>query len=558
MKHLLYKTFLTFIIITVVCSCAKKTPPLQLLEQAQQLSMFYPEEALAKLDSIEKPEELDTDSYMQFILTRTEAHFRIDRENLKNDTLIYKAQKYFTENKNLEKAALASLYSGLLAYHHEDKIDKALNSFFMAKDYAAHIKDTLLITRCLNNIAYMYYEANILDSAAVYYEKTLDYLYQFDSPDDFKLITLRFMGNTQRRLKNYEASETYFKDGIEIFNNTNSDYYDILLKHDLGILYIEMDKISDAYPLIKEVIPSIDNITDSLIAFTNMASIFHIENQLDSSNYYINLVETKVNESKNKELLSYAYFHLAKHYKKIKDFQTALYYSELEAKVDRIIAEEKQAQKIYEVNFKRYMERKQQEFDSIAKQQTIIMIVSLVLITAIIGGAVYGFLYIRRHFNRRLQEIDSLRMYYKQSIQNLMQLHSSYSDMIGGMKLIESEVKVLESQNFSQIEISEKTKTLRNDLHNKTNEQLIRWAKDFLKIQPSGEEISAQLHDDGILFLTLCAYGYSDQEIAVIAEMPEEDVKPIKMEMKKMLEEQGLGEKDIEDMLYGQDIFKGL
>jgi len=556
MKKTFHNTLLILIPVLIFVSCRQATSDLDYLSQAEALSMFSPDEALLKLDSIKNLEQLDADSYMRYILTRTEAKFR-QEQDITNDTLIFRVKEYFNKNKDILKNAKANFYTGLI-YYFNDEIDKALENFITAKELALQTNDTLLIGRSYNNIAYMYYEVDIFDSAIINYEKALKYYYKCDNNAEFILPALRYIGDSHRESKNYQQAESYFKKGLEVYNETNIEYFDVYFKHYLGALYTSMNRNEEAYYLIKEIIPLTDNATDSLVAYMNLAQIFTNVNKLDSADYYINLTHKRLNDIKDKYSIRYTVHNLSCYYKRQKDYKKALYYSEIEKEATRLIEEEREAQKIYAVNLKRHVENKQKELEAAQKHHTQIFACILVVLLIIIAAAIYGFITIRKHFDVRMKSIKAMRLHYEHRVRHLMQLQNSYSDMIEGIMDVENELILLEIGGHSPTEKSTRARIFTKNLHNKTNEQLIKWAKDFLKIQPFGEKISAQLHDDGILFLTLCAYGYSDEEIAIIAEMPEEDVKPLKMEMKKMLEQQGLNEKDIEDMISGEDIFSSL
>ena len=107
-----YKALLPICLLAAIlfCSCKKQNPSVGILVRAQSIVENNPQEALLLLDSIPHPQEMDKNHYMQYIVARVQARYKT-YQDIKNDTLIVEAYKYFDDKNDPEKSALAHYYT---------------------------------------------------------------------------------------------------------------------------------------------------------------------------------------------------------------------------------------------------------------------------------------------------------------------------------------------------------------------------------------------------------------------------------------------------------------
>ena len=165
------KLFFCLFIGLFLFSCDKNNESTALLKLAQDSFETNPDRVLSLLDSIENPEKMDKDDYMEYVLSYTRAKSEA-RKDISGDTLIFGVQRYFEQKGNIGKLALANYYVGQI-YYLNGMQPKALEFFMYSADEAQRASNDLLAVKSLNNIGYIYFERDMLDSAIVNYQKAL-------------------------------------------------------------------------------------------------------------------------------------------------------------------------------------------------------------------------------------------------------------------------------------------------------------------------------------------------------------------------------------------------
>lgn len=110
MKRFL-KYFFCLLTGILLFSCQKDNPHEKLLTQAQDsLIIGKPDIALNLLSSIDNPNKMDKESYMQYIITSVGAKYET-KADITKDTLIFEAQRYFNKKEDLKYTVLANYYT---------------------------------------------------------------------------------------------------------------------------------------------------------------------------------------------------------------------------------------------------------------------------------------------------------------------------------------------------------------------------------------------------------------------------------------------------------------
>lgn len=99
-------------IVVIFISCHTDNAQEKLLTEAQnRLVDNKPENALNLLSSIDNPEKMNRESYMQYIVISVGAK-KESGVNIKSENRIFEAQEYFNKKGNSENSALANYYAG--------------------------------------------------------------------------------------------------------------------------------------------------------------------------------------------------------------------------------------------------------------------------------------------------------------------------------------------------------------------------------------------------------------------------------------------------------------
>lgn len=324
----------------VLFSCKKDIIINDLLVQAQQLADEKPKEALILLDSIQSPESMDKENYMQYIVTRTQAKFK-SGQDITNDTIIFEAQKYFDDSNNTHHAALAHFYAGNV-YHTRDISDKALESYLNAEVYARLSEDNILTGKSLYNIGYQYYKQDMMDSTIVHYNLAFDCFDKEQDSDLLKMQLLYSLGTAYYANHDYDNSLLSINKGFDLADKNKNKRYLAVFNNQLGVIHRKKGESETAAKYFHTSLAQTRSAADSLRVYLNLSKLYTQTEQSDSAKYYSGMVTKRLSEIKDNHLLANIYGSLQESSKQQQDFPEALRYSELRKIVtDKIHDEEK-------------------------------------------------------------------------------------------------------------------------------------------------------------------------------------------------------------------------
>ena len=169
---------------------------------------------------------MNQNNYMQFIVTYVGAKYE-SKQDIKADTLILEAQRYFNQKGKSQYTPLANYYAAQL-HDESGNFPKALESYL----YAVNSHDTpdngLLISKSLNNIGYIYYRQDLLDSAIIYFQEALSYYDNMKTIDQRKLKILTNIGRSFEESNILNSATIYYNkvldQSLEIDNENYQSY----------------------------------------------------------------------------------------------------------------------------------------------------------------------------------------------------------------------------------------------------------------------------------------------------------------------------------------------
>ncbi len=130
MKHTRTYCITIISIICLACNTKHNTAD-QYLKEAEQIVEINPDSTLSLLDSILIPENLKGKRYYDFLLLQVKAKDKSNK-NISEDTTIFDVKNYYIKNNDLDKATMASFYSGRVLEVQKNRkissVDELLNS----------------------------------------------------------------------------------------------------------------------------------------------------------------------------------------------------------------------------------------------------------------------------------------------------------------------------------------------------------------------------------------------------------------------------------------------
>jgi len=529
MKITKFGYIIAFLLLMGIYSCSEEEYSVDMLRQAQDVMEDDPAKALGLLTSIENPENMPQDEYMQYIVTLVHCKYQA-KQDINSDTLIWTAQRYYESKDNPKLASLADFYSGQI-YFQEEEYGKAVTSFLRADKNALKNDDYLLAGRSLNNIGYIYWDQEVLDSAIIYLEKSHPLLKKGNAPDDLILRSLINLHNAYENSEKYDEALKYTLKGLEHAKNINNEKYIAIFTHNAGVIYQNTNEYDTAKKYFLESLPGLSSL-DKFRVYLNLSRAYLAVNQSDSAQYYRDIFTEHLSKTDDLYMHRVAHAALSVYYEHIGNAQKALEYRDMKDAVELRIKNENKARKIQEAKTEYYLELKQKEIDAANKHKWMIGISALFIIAAL----VILFYFAIRALNRKhkddiewaylnwypiRQKLEMDRAYYRQiTVQLITERKEIYSQDKQEMRLIGA--GSADAQNI--IDYLTDIENHIKEMSQKTGEELLEWAKNEVESLPAADDIQENLIDHDILLFSLCSKYYTKEEIAVILNISLDEV----------------------------------
>lgn len=346
-------------------SCQKNNSYETLLTQAQDsLNGGKPEITLNLLDSIQDPQKMDKESYMQYIVSYVGAR-KETKADISQDTLIFQAQSYFSEKGDVKNSALAYFYSAWV-YYTNNKLPQSLESFMHSADAAGKSNNYLLAGKSFNNIAYIYFEQAILDSAIVNYQRALLYYDKLENVNQRKIELFTDIGRSFEDVNRLDSAYFYFNKALEKANQVNDDRNISFSLQNLGVVFYGMgqyDKAIDNFHSALAMNVSDESEKNKIYIF--LLHSYNKKNDLKSAKKYVDLMVSALPEVSNTYTVKGMSSALTDYFEQIGDYKKALEYSKLEKATQGQIDKQKDAPALLEADKNFYlvqMDREAQAF----------------------------------------------------------------------------------------------------------------------------------------------------------------------------------------------------
>ncbi|MDH6307195.1 hypothetical protein M2451_002429 [Dysgonomonas sp. PFB1-18] len=551
------KLNIVYLVLTTVFlySCEGSNPSTEILAQAQSKMEDDPSAALYLLNSINNPQNMDKEYYMEYIVANVHAKVLLS-QNVKNDTLIFEAQKYFNNRNNPAQAAYANYYASHVYYSNEATYDD-LESTMLAKYYASRAGDNKLVAKSSQSIANTYYEKGILDSALVYYRQAFYYYNFTQGQETQKYKVINFIGQSHYNKGNIDSADFYFNKGLlEAIRHDRKDL-EVTFRHMLGRVYRKQKDFSKSSAYLHKALAEVENKEEAARINLSLFRLYIDKNQLDSAGYY----STKVKESLPDISYIYsrqgAYKSLSYYYQKSGNYKEAANYKDSLRSVDR---------KIHELNSERGLKEAEDKYKSVLREKEIhnsqIRNMLLILCGIVVLLSVFAIFYfmLRNMRQKKEQEVEKNRLLQKemdQQAESLSYMQEIYRNIVTEWMEIEKTVKKLTKElgATEEPEIYTRIRNLIDSFKQNTNKEFIKLAKNHLAKNSYGQKALELLEERELLLFMLYYCGYRRKEVALLLGVNSHinNMKLRKLELRNKMVEAGMPREEIEEILFAED-----
>lgn len=302
---------LYFIIIVLICfACGTETENAQkYIERAKLLVDASPDSALTLLDSVFYPESLDKKIYNDYYLVLVQAKDKANKD-ISKDSVIFKVKDYYVNKDDLDKAALASFYSGRVLKEQKE-LKKAMNAYLDAESYVNQTNGNDNLKGLIqSHIGYLYYNELLQDEALLRFKQSVDY---FEKAKNYKneAFTLRDIGNSFQLKKQNDSALYYYQKGLEIADITNDSTCRSSIRHNLGLIFKNQENYSKSKDFLNQAISFASNPITKAKIYSSIAQVSYSENKTDSAVYFFQKSLEILDENKDPYLASRIYQSLS-------------------------------------------------------------------------------------------------------------------------------------------------------------------------------------------------------------------------------------------------------
>jgi len=554
---------LCLLLIFFFYSCKKDNHSAELLTKAQSIVDNNPSEALLLLDSIRNPEQMDKNNYMQYIVARVQAKSNVHRPDIKNDTLIFDAYKYFDNQKNIHQSALAHYHTGIL-YNLNEFADKELEHFKLTVYYAQKARDSILVGKSFHWIGNLYHRKNMIDSAIVNYRQALKFYATSSKVEIYRLHTLFYMGFSYDVAGKLDSAMVYADKGMQLAKEFDNKPYLTSFTHLQGIIYRDLGNLQKSESYLQKALDKTTDQNELRRICLSLLLLYNDMNKLDSARQYTDLLIKYIPEMTYIYTIQESYAAISEYYKKSGDYKTALYYNNLYDTTTREIKEADNTKKLAEADRKYKAVIEQQELQS-TRMRSYLYSIGAVSFTLIILMTVYFRSRTLRLKRQRVAERNKLLEEQSQVHAKLLEhqhesltyMQGIYRSIVDEWADIDKKVKSL-AKEFGvkeEPELYMKIKQMIENFKQNTNQQLVVLAKEHFLKQPYGDSAVSTLKDKDLLLFMLYYCGYKRNDVAILLGVnPHKDNMAFrKLDLRNKLLKAGMEQYDIEKILFSEE-----
>lgn len=538
-------------------SCARRDEALRLLEKAQSLIESAPDSALMYLDSTFLPEKfLSKENYMEYLVTNVQAKYK-NFKDIKDDTLIFEAKRYFIGKAHDPKLiAYSYLYSGCV-YDERQDYGKALNEYNYAFSTAELSHDSILMYLSTSYIANIYGKQNYFDKALEKHLQSINYI----KKDDKEMLATSYANIAKGYLisLNNDNSIYYIDKALDIVTDSDNKKLLSSVYQFAHVIYRECNRIEEAKDFLRLSIEANGDSLATSLYNLNLAELYLETGEQDSTKKYTHKLINEIDNINDMAFLASSYSFISDYYSSLNMNDSALYYQDRLTRTIDKIREDNMKQNIYEVEKKYDYERLSNNYHKKLNRQfkmIIVMLLILIILVTIISMLIVrkkkGEIALMKKNEQLVIEMNSLKSEYN----ILEELNNDIKSSVGNIlkqrsKLIVKVNNIEKKHNDTDKDIVNELKSL---VYGSRNKSGLIAAIDLLentyeKLPTFVKERYSNLNETEYNVCILSMLPLSSREIAGIINLGESSIAKARTNIRKKIGAEGYGS-DISDFIF--------
>lgn len=263
------------------------------LAQAENCIYAYPDSALHILEKMTPPKVADKYQYATWCLLLSQAKIK-NYVELESDSLISIGYKYFQQQENPQRKALAGYLEGI--YYNDEKHDAetALKYYLEAATEIEKTKDYQLAYFIYAGIGEIYVFRSLTDYAIDAYQKAYNYT-KLSKNKTHMSLALSFLGRAYSIKPDANNSISYYKKGLDVAKEINDKTSITIALNELAVVYAAFLKdYKQALIYALEALHT-NKGNGSLQNYLTVGDIYRQLKMNDSAQYYLDKAATSDN-----------------------------------------------------------------------------------------------------------------------------------------------------------------------------------------------------------------------------------------------------------------------
>ncbi|MDR0543560.1 MAG: hypothetical protein LBH19_15305 [Dysgonamonadaceae bacterium] len=241
------------------------------------------------------------------------------------DTVIFQAQKYFTDKNDLPKAALAAFYSGRVRQQ-RGQFDEAMAAYVSAEILAQKIEDYKLLGKVYFYTGVMYGDQLFSTQCIDKMQMAAELVRKYTNDYRWEAAIYNFIGNVYFLENKEDSCLAYYNRAMHLAESYSDSLNLSSISENLSVFYQKKKDWNNAKKSIQKSIHF--NRNESARLYFNLAKVFHEENIRDSVNHCMDISLELAEKENNHSLMSTIYRFLSQTEVKEGNYKQALSYQD--------------------------------------------------------------------------------------------------------------------------------------------------------------------------------------------------------------------------------------
>jgi tetratricopeptide (TPR) repeat protein len=285
MKMFQWTLMVVFYWLSVSCSQWGSKENNRLIRQAELLAELNPNNALLLLDSMNTALFSNAEKAAYTIL-RIQAKDNAGLD-LSTDIEIFQARDYFIRNgKNPEQVALACLFAGKVV-DAKDNIAVKINYYREALDFAKKTNNEMLQGEILYNMFFLDFDDNSINDVISLHQQALNIFKSASDQRQQEIYILIAIGNSSIIEQKTDSAQHYFAAALNKALLLDKPALQVAIYENIMDSYIKLEKLDMAKHAGNQALNLTLSESEKISVYLNFAQLFHVENIIDSSRFYL-------------------------------------------------------------------------------------------------------------------------------------------------------------------------------------------------------------------------------------------------------------------------------